>query len=88
MCRFCLYFPPADIIVGRCSGNSFLEFEGIELGAVFNLTVRFQTEVREGTLLYLDQGTMPRGDFFIKLHVSSGTLQVKLHALFFKANCL
>ncbi|KAI7805359.1 putative protein eyes shut-like protein [Triplophysa rosa] len=66
---------PTDSIFERYSGNSFLEFEGIELCAVFSLTVRFQTEVREGTLLYLDQGTMPRGDFFIKLHISSGTLQ-------------
>nr|XP_055025772.1 protein eyes shut homolog [Misgurnus anguillicaudatus] len=66
---------PTDIIFGRYFGNSFLEFEGIELGAVFSLTVRFQTEVRDGALLYLDQGTDPRGDFFIKLYISLGTLQ-------------
>ncbi|KAI9535204.1 hypothetical protein NQZ68_002758 [Dissostichus eleginoides] len=37
-------------------GNSYLEFEGIDLSALNNITVRFQTQVSQGTILYVDQG--------------------------------
>ncbi|KAL6466427.1 hypothetical protein MHYP_G00242310 [Metynnis hypsauchen] len=64
-----------DVVYGRYSGDSFLEFEGIDLGAVNNITVRFQTWSWNGTLLYVDQGRVRRGFFFIKLHLLNGTLQ-------------
>ncbi|XP_051945836.1 protein eyes shut homolog [Xyrauchen texanus] len=66
---------PTDIIFGKYSGNSFLEFAGIEIGAVLSVTVRFQTNARDGTLLYSDQGPVPRGVFFIKLYIYKGTLK-------------
>uniref|UniRef100_A0AAR2KS92 Protein eyes shut homolog n=1 Tax=Pygocentrus nattereri TaxID=42514 RepID=A0AAR2KS92_PYGNA len=68
---------PADVVYGRYSGDSFLEFEGIDLGAMNNITVRFQTWSWNGTLLYVDQGRVRRGFFFIKLHLLNGALQVR-----------
>ncbi|KAK3522966.1 hypothetical protein QTP86_010304 [Hemibagrus guttatus] len=62
----------ADITYGRYSGTSFLEFEGINLSAVSNITVRFQTRSVNGTLLYVDQGA---GFFFIKLYLNNGILK-------------
>jgi len=73
----CLLFSPTDISFGRYSGKSFLEFEGIEIGATLSVTMRFQTESMYGTLLYVSSAK--KGVFFIKLYISSGTLQVKLH---------
>ncbi|XP_051773782.1 protein eyes shut homolog [Ctenopharyngodon idella] len=64
---------PKDISFGRYSGKSFLEFEGIEVGATLSVTVRFQTECRYGTLLY--STSAKKGAFFIKLYISNGTLQ-------------
>ncbi|CAM4725781.1 unnamed protein product [Leuciscus chuanchicus] len=62
-----------DISFGRYSGKSFLEFEGIEIGATLSVTMRFQTESMYGTLLYVTSAK--KGVFFIKLHISNGTLQ-------------
>lgn len=73
----CLHFSPTDISFGRYSGKSFLEFEGIEIGATLSVTMRFQTESMYGTLLYMTSAK--KGVFFIKLYISNGTLQVKLH---------
>ncbi|XP_049328582.1 protein eyes shut homolog isoform X2 [Astyanax mexicanus] len=64
-----------DIEYGRYSGDSFLEFDGIDLGAVSNITLRFQTWAQNGTLLYIDQGRVHRGFFFIKLHLLNRKLQ-------------
>ncbi|GAA6091687.1 protein eyes shut homolog [Tachysurus ichikawai] len=61
-----------NITYGRYSGTSFLEFEGINLSAVSNITVRFQTRSVNGTLLYVDQGA---GFFFIKLYLNNGSLK-------------
>lgn len=72
-----LHFSSTDISFGRYSGKSFLEFEGIEIGATFSVTMRFQTESMYGTLLYVTSAK--KGVFFIKLYISNGTLQVKLH---------
>ncbi|XP_036845901.1 protein eyes shut homolog [Oncorhynchus mykiss] len=57
------------------SGNSYLEFEGIDLGANNNITVRFQTQEAQGTILYVDQGAVTRGFFFMKLFIQEGMLQ-------------
>ncbi|KAG1930353.1 neurogenic locus notch protein [Pimephales promelas] len=62
-----------DISFGRYSGKSFLEFEGIEIGATLSVTMRFQTESMYGTLLYVSSAK--KGVFFIKLYISNGTLQ-------------
>ncbi|XP_030628115.1 protein eyes shut homolog [Chanos chanos] len=66
---------PKDISYVGYSGDSFLEFEGINLGALNNITVRFQTRAANGTLLYADQGPDPRAFFFIKLFILKGILQ-------------
>lgn len=58
-------------------GDSYLEFEGIDLGALNNITVRFQTQAAQGTLLYVDQGPANGDFFFMKLYVREGRLQVK-----------
>lgn len=54
-----------------------MEFQGIEIGATLSVTMRFQTESMYGTLLYVTSAK--KGVFFIKLYISNGTLQVKLH---------
>lgn len=46
----------------------------MNLSAVSNIRVRFQTRSVNGTLLYVDQGT---GSFYIKLYLNNGILQVK-----------
>ncbi|RXN10513.1 eyes shut-like protein [Labeo rohita] len=63
---------PTDISFGRYSGKSFLEFEGIEVGAAFSVTVRFLTEYMYGTLLY--SASAKKGIFSIKLYISNGAL--------------
>ncbi|KAM9847514.1 protein eyes shut homolog [Aulostomus maculatus] len=56
-------------------GNSFLEFEGIDLSTLNNITVRFQTPGTQGTIIYVDQGPANGDFFFMKLFVSDGILQ-------------
>uniref|UniRef100_A0A673BLA4 Crumbs cell polarity complex component 2b n=1 Tax=Sphaeramia orbicularis TaxID=375764 RepID=A0A673BLA4_9TELE len=56
-------------------GNSYLEFEGIDLNALNNITVRFQTRIANGTILYVDQGPANGDFFFIKLFILDGILQ-------------
>ncbi|KAK6489872.1 protein eyes shut-like protein [Huso huso] len=56
-------------------GNSFLVFEGISLHAQNNISVRFQSQNPEGTLLYADQGQTAADFFFIKLFIEHGNLQ-------------
>lgn len=58
-------------------GNSYLEFEGIDLSTLNNITVRFQTQEAQGTILYVDQGPANGDFFFMKLFVLDGILQVK-----------
>lgn len=58
-------------------GNSYLEFEGIDLSALNNITVRFQTEEAQGTILYVDEGAANGDFFFMKLFILDGILQVK-----------
>ncbi|KAK6293835.1 hypothetical protein J4Q44_G00361610 [Coregonus suidteri] len=66
---------PTDSSYVQYSGNSYLEFEGMDLGANNNITVRFQTREAQGTILYADQGVVTRGFFFIKLFIQEGMLQ-------------
>ncbi|XP_034753236.1 protein eyes shut homolog isoform X1 [Etheostoma cragini] len=56
-------------------GNSYLEFEGIELSTFNNIAVRFQTQVAQGTILYVDQGPTNGDLFFLKLFILDGILQ-------------
>ncbi|KAM7385717.1 hypothetical protein PAMP_001779 [Pampus punctatissimus] len=56
-------------------GNSYLEFEGIDLSSLNNITVRLQTQVAQGTILYVDQGPANGDFFFMKLFVLDGILQ-------------
>ncbi|KAM6916581.1 protein eyes shut homolog [Xenentodon cancila] len=56
-------------------GNSYLEFQGIGLSALNNLTVKFQTTAAQGTLLYVDQGPVNGDFFFMKLFILDGVLQ-------------
>ncbi|KAM4607482.1 protein eyes shut homolog [Polymixia lowei] len=58
-------------------GNSYLEFDGIDLKALNNITVRIQTQVAQGTVFYVDQGPINSGLFFMKLFVLDGILQRK-----------
>uniref|UniRef100_UPI003AAC0E98 protein eyes shut homolog n=1 Tax=Centroberyx gerrardi TaxID=166262 RepID=UPI003AAC0E98 len=66
---------PSDSSYTQYFGNSYLEFEGIDLGALNNITVRFQTQVAQGTILYVDQGPINSDFFFMKLFVLNGILQ-------------
>ncbi|XP_038593172.1 protein eyes shut homolog [Micropterus salmoides] len=56
-------------------GNSYLEFEGTDLSTLNNITVRFQTQVAQGTILYVDQGPVNGDFFFMKLYILDGILQ-------------
>ncbi|XP_005915556.1 protein eyes shut homolog isoform X1 [Haplochromis burtoni] len=56
-------------------GNSYLEFPGIDLSTLNNITVRFQTTVAQGTILYVDQGPVNGDFFFMKLFILDGILQ-------------
>ncbi|KAK2824189.1 hypothetical protein Q5P01_021364 [Channa striata] len=56
-------------------GNSYLEFESIDLSTLNNITVRFQTQVAQGTILYVDQGPVNGDFFFMKLFVLDGILK-------------
>uniref|UniRef100_A0A665X8D2 Protein eyes shut homolog n=1 Tax=Echeneis naucrates TaxID=173247 RepID=A0A665X8D2_ECHNA len=56
-------------------GNSYLEFEGADLSALNNITVRFQTHAPQGTIFYVDQGPANRDLFFMKLFILDGILQ-------------
>ncbi|CAG09436.1 unnamed protein product, partial [Tetraodon nigroviridis] len=64
----------------RYFGNSFLEFRAVELAAVNNITVSFQTTAAQGTLLYVDQGPS-NPHFFMKLFVVDGLLQTLFNML-------
>ncbi|CAM9168929.1 unnamed protein product, partial [Lampetra planeri] len=56
-------------------GNSYQEFEGTDLWPINNITVRFQTQVANGTIMYVDQGPANGDFFFMKLFVLDGILQ-------------
>ncbi|XP_017164565.1 protein eyes shut homolog isoform X2 [Poecilia reticulata] len=56
-------------------GNSYLEFQGVDLGTQNNIAVRFQTTASQGTLLYVDQGPINGDFFFMKLFIQDGVLQ-------------
>lgn len=57
-------------------GNSYLEFEGFELEAINTITVSFQCEAAQGTIIYVDQGPANGDFFFMKLFILDGVLQV------------
>ncbi|XP_034464842.1 protein eyes shut homolog isoform X2 [Hippoglossus hippoglossus] len=56
-------------------GNSYLEFESVDLSALNNIIVRFHTEAAQGTVFYVDQGPANGDFFFMKLFISDGVLQ-------------
>ncbi|XP_029691510.1 protein eyes shut homolog [Takifugu rubripes] len=58
----------------RYFGDSYLEFAAVELAAVNDITVSFQTAAARGTLLYVDQGPA-NAHFFMKLFLVNGLLQ-------------
>lgn len=53
-----------------------MEFDGIDLGELNNVTLRFQAQVTHGTILYVDQGPANQDFFFMKLFILDGILQV------------
>ncbi|KAM6923263.1 protein eyes shut homolog [Lycodopsis pacificus] len=65
----------ADSSYNQFFGNSYMEFKGIDLSSLNNITVRFQTQVTHGTILYVDQGPAYGDLFFIKLFILDGILQ-------------
>ncbi|XP_047458100.1 protein eyes shut homolog [Mugil cephalus] len=67
--------PSADSSFLHYFGNSYLEFQGIDLSALNNITVRFQTTAAQGTILYVDQGPANGDFFFMKLFIRDGILQ-------------
>ncbi|XP_028845065.1 protein eyes shut homolog isoform X2 [Denticeps clupeoides] len=66
---------PTDIRYVRYDSDSYMEFQGIDLGALSTITVRLQTQEPNGTILYADQGLVATGFFFIKLFIAQGMLQ-------------
>lgn len=75
--HLCLYIP-LDSKYLQYFGNSYLEFEGIHLSIINNVTVRFQTQADCGTIIYVGQGPDKRDFIFMELFVMDGMLQVKL----------
>lgn len=73
--NFNLYFLDSSYV--HYFGNSYLEFEGTDLSTLNNITVRFQTQVAQGTILYVDQGPVNGDFFFMKLYILDGILQVR-----------
>ncbi|KAL2083223.1 hypothetical protein ACEWY4_020996 [Coilia grayii] len=59
----------------RYFGDSYLEFQGVDLGTMSTITIRFETQEVSGTLLYTDQGNDASAFFFIKLYIHEGRLQ-------------
>ncbi|XP_067092648.1 protein eyes shut homolog [Osmerus mordax] len=66
--------PPPGSGLLQYTGSSYLAFEGLQVGAENSLVVRFHTSLRQGTLLYVDQGSS-RDLFFMKLFLLDGMLQ-------------
>ncbi|KAJ8359975.1 hypothetical protein SKAU_G00165000 [Synaphobranchus kaupii] len=66
---------PTDFSYVWYSGDSYMEFEGIDLGAISNVSVRFQSRAPEGTILYADRGPVASDNVFIKLFTERGVLQ-------------
>lgn len=58
-------------------GSSYLEFEGFELEAINTMTVSFQSQAAQGTIIYVDQGPANGDFFFMKLFILDGVLQVQ-----------
>ncbi|XP_069394492.1 protein eyes shut homolog isoform X2 [Paralichthys olivaceus] len=56
-------------------GNSYLEFESVDLSALNNIIVRFHTQAAQGTVFHVDQGPANGDFFFMKLFISDGVLQ-------------
>uniref|UniRef100_A0AAV2JPI9 Protein eyes shut homolog n=1 Tax=Knipowitschia caucasica TaxID=637954 RepID=A0AAV2JPI9_KNICA len=56
-------------------GDSFLEFDGIEMNRLNDITLRFQTRSSQGTLLYMDHGPANNQFFFIKVFITEGVLK-------------
>ncbi|XP_035256854.1 protein eyes shut homolog [Anguilla anguilla] len=67
--------PPTDFGYAWYSGDSYMEFEGIDPGAVGNVSVRFRSRAPEGTVLYADPGPGGGNGFFARLFVARGVLQ-------------
>ncbi|KAG5831027.1 hypothetical protein ANANG_G00299520 [Anguilla anguilla] len=67
--------PSADFGYAWYSGDSYMEFEGIDPGAVGNVSVRFRSRAPEGTVLYADPGPAGGDGFFARLFVARGVLQ-------------
>ncbi|KAJ8406864.1 hypothetical protein AAFF_G00291400 [Aldrovandia affinis] len=74
--QWCDYNPvEEDFSYVGYSGDSYMEFEVIDLGTVSNISVRFQSRASEGTILYANQGPAISDFFFIKLFIEGGELQ-------------
>ncbi|XP_054654555.1 protein eyes shut homolog isoform X4 [Dunckerocampus dactyliophorus] len=56
-------------------GDSYLEFEGIDLSPINNITVRFQTQADHGTIVHVGLGPANKDFFFMELFVMDGLLQ-------------
>ncbi|XP_061546314.1 protein eyes shut homolog isoform X4 [Phycodurus eques] len=56
-------------------GNSYLEFGWIDLSTINNITVRFQTQADQGTIIYVGQGPAKRNFIVMELFVMDGMLQ-------------
>ncbi|XP_014833710.1 PREDICTED: protein eyes shut homolog [Poecilia mexicana] len=67
--------PSTDSSYLHYFGDSYLEFQGVDLGTLNNIIVRFQTTASQGTLLYVDQGPINGDFFFMKLFIQDGILQ-------------
>ncbi|KAM8858778.1 protein eyes shut homolog isoform 2-T3 [Spinachia spinachia] len=65
----------ADSRLIQYFGNSYMEFDGIDLSELNNITLRFQAQVTNGTILYVDQGPANKDFFFMKLFILDGILQ-------------
>uniref|UniRef100_A0A674KD90 Protein eyes shut homolog n=1 Tax=Terrapene triunguis TaxID=2587831 RepID=A0A674KD90_9SAUR len=66
----------ADFNYAQYHGDSYLEFQGLQLKPQNNIHLEFQTYSCQGLLLYIEQSPATMGHFFIQLFIKHGTLQV------------
>lgn len=75
-----------DFNYAQYHGDSYLEFQGLQLKPQNNIRLEFQTYSCQGLLLYIEQSPAAMGQFFIQLFIKHGTLQVGYHFFSFRKN--
>ncbi|OPJ73421.1 hypothetical protein AV530_005778 [Patagioenas fasciata monilis] len=70
-----MHLPILDFSHAHYYGDSYLEFQGLNLKMQNFFHLEFKTYNGHGLLLYIDQSSETRGHFLIQLFIKHGTLQ-------------